>query len=72
MSSTRPVLIKINDTKRGEKRKEKNIILKREPWHALAEKTSKEEEEEERKEKKKKKTRCRDTHRTRKRTRYSI
>ena len=39
-SSPRPVLIKISDKKRGEKRREKNLILKRVPWR----KTSEEEE----------------------------
>ena len=32
VSSTRPVFTKINDKKRGEKRREKKIILKCEPW----------------------------------------
>ena len=39
-SSPRPVLIKISDKKRGEKGREKNLILKRVPWR----KTSEEEE----------------------------
>ena len=39
-SSPRPVLIKISNKKRGEKRREKNLILKRVPWR----KTSEEEE----------------------------
>ena len=46
MSSTRPVLIKINDKRsKSEKRRQKNIILKCGPWL----KTSEEEEEEEKK-----------------------
>ena len=49
VSSTRPVLIKINDKRsKSEKRRQKNIILKCGPWL----KTSEEEEEEEEKKRK--------------------
>ena len=49
VSSTRPVLIKINDKRsKSEKRRLKNIILKCGPWL----KTSEEEEEEEEKKRK--------------------